>query len=271
MYPDVDLLKQNISQEYQEISENRDIMGNSLIPYVIEGLDCVPMLNSHSARVVLQSSRGRKGISPVIATVILVAIAVVLVASLSGSASSLLGTYSYSPQISVESLEINNDGTGRILVYNAGARSDSLVALQVFPNSPMSMVTDDGWGRDAANGSDPEHDNNGNNSSPSPRCKEHSAEGNCMHDQDQGKSGSSSRNQNEPNGGNSNNSGGQSDGANGNGGNNNGHRGKLLPPYAETDLSWTEASVGNFSTGDIITVQVYLESGNRLTISTIVS
>jgi hypothetical protein len=121
---------------------------------------------------------------------------------------------------------------------------------------------------------------NDNNSNPGPKCTEHSDEGNCLHDQDKGKSGSSSGHQNTPSGGtnnngnsgsNTNNSGGQGNGPNGNNGHGKGYIGILLPPYAETEVEWEETSVGEFGTGEMITVQIYLESGNRLTYSTLVS
>jgi len=239
---------------------------------------------SHHAQLLLTRSKGKSGISPVIAAVILVAIAVVLAASLSGFASSLVGTYSYTPMITVESLELREDGTGKIVFYNSGARGDAVVSLQAMPNSPMGLSLSDGTtvvnsGGDVAGGGNT-GSNNGGSNDPAPNCTEHSDAANCMHDQDKGNSGSSSGHQNNPSGGsNSNgNSGGstntgsgQSNGPGGNNGLNQVPVGIFLPPNSETTIDWSETSVGEFGSGEMVTVQVYFESGNRLTFSTLVS
>jgi flagellin-like protein len=230
--------------------------------------------------------KDKSGISPVIAALILVAIAVVLVSALSGFASSMLGTYSYSPLISVHSLEVQPDGTGRIIFYNDGARSDSVVGLQVIPNAPMDLVpdtgtvitnqhqtSDDGGAAGGDEGASSEH---------LPQCQEHTDLGNCMHDQDKGNSGSSSGHQagnTDGAGSNTGNSGSSTNGGSGQG--NNGSHGNpvgkysaegiFLPPYAEIDISWAESSVGDFSSGEKITVLIYLQSGHRLTYSALVS
>ncbi len=114
-----------------------------------------------------------------------------------------------------------------------------------------------------------------------PQCQEHTDRGNCMHDQDRGNSGSSNGHQggNTNNGGSntgnsgSNTNGGSGQGNNGSNGNHGGKlaKGILLPPYAEVDISWAESSVGDFSSGEKITVLIYLQSGNRLTYSALVS
>jgi hypothetical protein len=199
----------------------------------------------------------------------------------------MLGTYSHSPLISVHSLEVQPDGTGRIIFYNDGAISDSVVALQVIPNAPMDLVPD--TGTVITNQQQTENDDGGATGGDegganehSPQCQEHTDVGNCMHDQDKGNSGSSSGHQagntnsggsNTGNSGSSNNGGsGQgNDGSHGNPGGKYSAKGILLPPYAEIDVSWAETSVGDFSPGEKITVLIYLQSGNRLTYSALVS
>jgi len=196
----------------------------------------------------------------VIAAVILVAIAVILAASLSGFASGLLGVYSYSPQISISGFEVQEDGTGKIVFENTGAKGDSLYGLQVYPNSMMVLKTHHNNGNNGNNGN-----NNGNNEHD-PQCQEHSENGNCLHDQDHGHSGDSNGHQN--NNGNNGNNGNNNGNNNNDGGN--GYIDTLdlnLPPFSKTEISWDETSLGEFSRGDVITVEVFLDSGNRLTYS----
>jgi flagellin-like protein len=52
----------------------------------------------------LIGNRKRKGISPVIATVMLVAVAVVIAAALAGFSGSLFGSYSSGPQVKIQSM-----------------------------------------------------------------------------------------------------------------------------------------------------------------------
>jgi flagellin-like protein len=74
--------------------------------------------------------RSRRAISPVIATVILVALSVVIAASLSGFAGSLFGTYSQSPQIKIRDATFSNSGsTVTINFVNAGSAADTVIAV----------------------------------------------------------------------------------------------------------------------------------------------
>jgi len=79
-------------------------------------------------------NKTKKGISPVVATVILVAVAVVIAAALAGFSSSLFGTYSTSGSIDLTTLVVKDDGTGYMVVRNTGAKADSVVSVQVPPN-----------------------------------------------------------------------------------------------------------------------------------------
>ena len=89
-----------------------------------------------------RKNRTKKGISPVIATVILVAVAVVIAAALAGFASSLFGTYSSAgAAVTVSSVEISAaDDTAFITLENNGNTSDELVSVQV-DNGPIDTMT----------------------------------------------------------------------------------------------------------------------------------
>jgi flagellin-like protein len=97
-------------------------------------LDSYPMTNGmtmdrlETKRI---NNKAKKGISPVVATVILVAVAVVIAAALAGFASSLFGTYSSSGSIAVKSMTVNVAGDGLIELVNRGALSDSVASIHV--------------------------------------------------------------------------------------------------------------------------------------------
>jgi flagellin-like protein len=78
-----------------------------------------------------QFNRAKKGISPVVATVILVAVAVVIAAALAGFSSSLFGTYSSSGSIAVKTMTIDADGDGAIELVNRGGLLDSVASIHV--------------------------------------------------------------------------------------------------------------------------------------------
>src|SRR3954453_6906754 len=76
--------------------------------------------------------RNKAGISPVVATVILVAVAVVIAAALAGFAGSLFGSYSQGPQIKVRSLTIDSTAnTGTVTLANAGNQGDSIKEIKM--------------------------------------------------------------------------------------------------------------------------------------------
>ena len=76
-------------------------------------------------------NRKKKGISPVVATVILVAVAVVIAAALAGFAGSLFGSYSSGPQVRIQSVSLLDDGTGTITMSNAGSADDTVTKVEV--------------------------------------------------------------------------------------------------------------------------------------------
>jgi len=88
-----------------------------------------------------KTSRARKGISPVIATVILVAVAVVIAAALAGFSSSLFGTYSsQGSAMTVKTISVSaatNDVDLNLL--NSGNTNDELVSIQIPPNAPQNL------------------------------------------------------------------------------------------------------------------------------------
>src|ERR1041385_5818782 len=77
--------------------------------------------------------KSRKAISPVIATVILVAVAVVIAAAMAGFAGSLFGSYSNGPQIKIQSMGVDTTGKGTAALSNSGNAADtaSLVSITV--------------------------------------------------------------------------------------------------------------------------------------------
>ena len=86
------------------------------------------------------NKKSRKGISPVIATVILVAVAVVIAAALAGFSSSLFGTYSsQGAAVNVKSLEVASDGSFTLDMVNNGNTRDTIVSVSVPPNAATSV------------------------------------------------------------------------------------------------------------------------------------
>jgi len=86
------------------------------------------------------NKKSRKGISPVIATVILVAVAVVIAAALAGFSSSLFGTYSsQGAAVNVKSLEVSATGGAFTLdMVNNGNTRDEVVSVSVPPGAAFS-------------------------------------------------------------------------------------------------------------------------------------
>ncbi|MGI0024466.1 MAG: archaellin/type IV pilin N-terminal domain-containing protein [Nitrososphaera sp.] len=90
-----------------------------------------------------KTSRARKAISPVIATVILVAVAVVIAAALAGFSSSLFGTYSsQGAAMTVKTISVSA-ATSEVTVnlLNSGNTADELVSVQIPPNAPQNIAT----------------------------------------------------------------------------------------------------------------------------------
>lgn len=84
-----------------------------------------------------RKNRAKKGISPVIATVILVAVAVVIAAALAGFSSSLFGTYSSAgAAVTVKSITMDVDGTGSVTLVNSGNVADELVSVSIVGFDP---------------------------------------------------------------------------------------------------------------------------------------
>lgn len=85
--------------------------------------------------------RAKKGISPVIATVILVAVSVVIAAALAGFSSSLFGTYSSAgAAVTIKSLTVDANGAGTIELINSGNIADELVSMQVVGHDQAILV-----------------------------------------------------------------------------------------------------------------------------------
>jgi flagellin-like protein len=98
-----------------------------------------------SIKKTFKASRAKKGISPVIATVILVAVAVVIAAALAGFSSSLFGSYSSTGSaVTVQEASVSaTDGSGTVSVHNSGNVSDEVlsVAIDTFPAGSMDEFT----------------------------------------------------------------------------------------------------------------------------------
>jgi flagellin-like protein len=87
------------------------------------------------------NKKSRKGISPVIATVILVAVAVVIAAALAGFSSSLFGTYSsQGAAVVVKDLTIDSLGDGVLSLSNNGNTKDALVSISIPPLGAQTFV-----------------------------------------------------------------------------------------------------------------------------------
>jgi flagellin-like protein len=89
------------------------------------------------------SKKAKKGISPVIATVILVAVAVVIAAALAGFSSSLFGTYSSAGgAVTVQSISVRADGTSDVTLNNSGNTNDEMLSIQAVPNPVVTPQAD---------------------------------------------------------------------------------------------------------------------------------
>lgn len=92
-----------------------------------------------------RKNKAKKGISPVIATVILVAVAVVIAAALAGFSSSLFGTYSSAgAAVTVRSITMDVDGEGTVELVNSGNIADELVSISVVGFTPAGPLPADG-------------------------------------------------------------------------------------------------------------------------------
>lgn len=86
-----------------------------------------------------QFNRAKKGISPVVATVILVAVAVVIAAALAGFSSSLFGTYSSTGAVSIRTMDLTvttapDTVDGQMTIVNKGGAADSVLSVAIRPN-----------------------------------------------------------------------------------------------------------------------------------------
>ena len=91
-----------------------------------------------------KKNKAKKGISPVIATVILVAVAVVIAAALAGFSSSLFGTYSSAgAAVTVRSITMDVGGAGDVSLVNSGNVADELVSVSVVGHAPAELTGDD--------------------------------------------------------------------------------------------------------------------------------
>ena len=79
-----------------------------------------------SRYLIKKNTKAKKGISPVIATVILVAVAVVIAAALAGFSSSLFGSYSQNSQITIRSIQMFDTGAGTLDMVNKGASAETV-------------------------------------------------------------------------------------------------------------------------------------------------
>lgn len=82
-----------------------------------------------SNRYLKNNTKAKKGISPVIATVILVAVAVVIAAALAGFSSSLFGSYSQNSQVQIRSVSMDNLGVGTLDIVNKGASAETVSSV----------------------------------------------------------------------------------------------------------------------------------------------
>ena len=90
-----------------------------------------------------RNNKAKKGISPVIATVILVAVAVVIAAALAGFSSSLFGSYSSTGAAAqISEARVNSDGTGHVTVHNTGNTNDAILSAQVDAEPSGTMAAD---------------------------------------------------------------------------------------------------------------------------------
>lgn len=95
---------------------------------LVSSLQPTPKMSNRYLRI---GNKKRKGISPVIATVMLVAVAVVIAAALAGFSGSLFGSYSSGPQVKIQSISLDTLGAGTIVMSNNGNSDDSVVKVEV--------------------------------------------------------------------------------------------------------------------------------------------
>src|ERR1044072_4459812 len=76
-----------------------------------------------------QNRRKKAGISPVVATVILVAVAVVIAAALAGFSGSLFGSYSNGPQVRIQSMTVHANGDIELTMANSGNAADAVTRV----------------------------------------------------------------------------------------------------------------------------------------------
>lgn len=104
------------------------------------------MLECPTRHLTQKNKKAKKGISPVIATVILVAVAVVIAAALAGFSSSLFGTYSSAgAAVTVRSITMDVDGFGTVELVNSGNIADELVSVSIVgfaPVGPTNLADD---------------------------------------------------------------------------------------------------------------------------------
>ena len=87
---------------------------------------------SSTTRHLKNANKSRKAISPVIATVILVAVAVVIAAAMAGFAGSLFGGYSQTAQIKIRDASFSNSNkTLTMHLINSGSTSETLNGVTV--------------------------------------------------------------------------------------------------------------------------------------------
>jgi len=98
-----------------------------------------------SYKTLNKGTKAKKGISPVIATVILVAVAVVIAAALAGFSSSLFGSYSQSAQVQIRTMSIGTDGVDtsiRMEIVNKGGAPETVssVVIENFDEARYSTT-----------------------------------------------------------------------------------------------------------------------------------
>ncbi len=107
---------------------------------VVRAMVKIPLSTEETRK---QFNRAKKGISPVVATVILVAVAVVIAAALAGFSSSLFGTYSSTGSVSIRTMTFTvtsnlaastNGLNGEMTIVNKGAAADSVLSMSINPN-----------------------------------------------------------------------------------------------------------------------------------------
>ena len=86
-----------------------------------------------SNRHLIKKNKAKKGISPVVATVILVAVAVVIAAALAGFSGSLFSSYSNGPQIKIQSMTVSATGpaVSELVMSNAGSAADTVLKVHI--------------------------------------------------------------------------------------------------------------------------------------------